>query len=163
MGKLERFFAIVSGFCLTIVFLVAFAQVIQRYFFSMSIPWATDVIRICFIYSVVSGMCVGVIRKTHLNIDVFVQLTPLWMRPIFSVISNVVLAIFIGVVLRYSIPFIQANADQVTPYLEFPMSYVYAVFPVTTIVMLLAIINDTYKLLSGRSNMVTKEPGEGEV
>lgn len=163
MGKLERFFAIVSGFCLAIVFLVAFAQVIQRYFFSMSIPWATDVIRICFIYSVVSGMCVGVMRKTHLNIDVFIQLTPAWMRPIFSVISNVVLIIFISVVLRYSIPFIQANTDQVTPYIGFPMSYVYAIFPVTTIVMLLALVVDTYKLLLGKSNTVAKTPGEGEV
>lgn len=162
MGKVERFFATISGLCLLVVFLVSFAQVVQRYLFSMSIPWAIDVIRICFIYSVFCGMCVGIIRKTHLNIDVVLQIVPAKVRTGFNILSNVIVAVFLAVVLRYSIPFIQGNADQTTPYLEFPMSYVYAVFPITIVVMLAALAIDTYKLFAGKNGTNTPPATPGK-
>jgi TRAP-type C4-dicarboxylate transport system permease small subunit len=40
-----------------------------------------------------------------------------------------------------------ANADQVTPYLLFPMSYVYMVIPFTAAFMVLFLVLDTVKLL----------------
>jgi TRAP-type C4-dicarboxylate transport system permease small subunit len=150
MRKVELAFSIASGANLCVVFLVAFAQVIQRYVFKMSIPWATDVIRITFIYSVFCGMCVGVIRKSHLNIDVFVQLMPKKLRFLLALAANVIMIIFIGVVFRYGITFILANRDQTTPYLAFPMSWVYAVFPVAALVMLVSLVMDTCGLFFKR-------------
>lgn len=88
MVKIERFFAAISGLNLAVVFAVTFVQVIQRYVFNMSIPWATDIIRICFIYSVFGGMCVGVIKKLHLNIDVVAKLVPRKVSKILSLLSN---------------------------------------------------------------------------
>lgn len=160
MVKIERFFAAISGLSLAVVFIVAFAQVIQRYVFSMSIPWATDVIRICFIYSVFGGMCVGVIKKSHLNIDVVIKLIPKKVRKALSLLSNGMVILFLSVVLRYSIPFILSNMDQYTPYLSFPMSYVYIVFPITASVMIAALLLDSYYTLSG--NTIRIKEGEGE-
>ena len=160
MKKIDSFFALISGFFLGIVFLVTFTQVIQRYVFNMSIPWATDVIRIAFIYSVFSGMCVGVIRKTHLNIDVVVQLVPKGVRTAMAVVSDVMVAVFLSVVLRYSIPFIQGNADQYTPYIAYPMSWVYAIFPITAAVMIIALIIDMYKLLFGKDGQTLQTQGD---
>ena len=150
MKMFERFFMGASGLTLLIVFLVSFVQVIQRYLFSMSIPWATDVIRVFFIYSVFSGMCVGVIRKKHLDIDVLVQLLPPKGRRVLSVVSNLIVITFLGAVLRYSISFIESNADQTTPYLLYPMSYVYAIFPLTIVVMIAALLLDTRNTLFGK-------------
>lgn len=150
MGRIEKIISAISGFSLMVVFLVAFAQVIQRYFFNMSIPWATDVIRICFIYSVFGGMCVGVINKSHLNIDVVVKLLHPKMGNILLLISNTMVMIFLIVVLRYSITFIMANSDQYTPYLSFPMSYVYIVFPITSLIMIVALLLDSRNALFGK-------------
>ena len=147
MRKVELAFAIASALNLAVVFIVAFAQVIQRYFFQISIPWATDVIRITFIYSVFCGMCVSVIRKSQLNIDVFVQMVPVKVKFILSLASNVMMLIFIGVVFRYSITFLLANTDQYTPYLAYPMSWVYAIFPIVSFVMLISLLIDIYELL----------------
>ncbi len=138
-----------SGFSLLIVFVVCFAQVVQRYLFSMSIPWATDIIRIFFIYSVFCGMCVGVIRKKHLDIDVLVQLVSPKVRSALAFVSNIIVICFLISVFWYSISFIRDNADQTTPYILFPMSYVYAIFPVTIVVMLLALLLDLRKMLPG--------------
>jgi len=60
-------FATASGICLAVVFLVTLGQVVQRYVFHMPMPWATDVTRISFIYSVFFGMGVGVFRACSLK------------------------------------------------------------------------------------------------
>lgn len=155
----SKFFSIVSGLCLLIVFIVTFAQVIQRYVFNMPLPWATDVIRITFIYSVFFGMCVGVLKKSHLNIDVVIKLVPERIRDKIGACTNLLVIAFLTVALRYSIPFIRDNADQVTPYLSFPMSYVYCVFPLTMSVMIVALAIDSLETLFGRP---CADGGEGE-
>ena len=147
LKKIENIFTILSGICLAVVFFVTFGQVIQRYVFQLPMPWATDVIRIFFVYSIFFGMGVGVFKKAHLNIDVLVQVFPSWARPWFDLLSNVVVIIFLSFVLYFSIPFIKANADQVTPYLLFPMSYIYMVVPITVLFMVFFLILDTLRLL----------------
>ena len=157
MKKIESFFSFISASCLLIVFFVSFAQVIQRYVFHLSIPWATDVIRIFFIYSVFSGMCVGLLKKAHLNIDVILQLVPEKAKPALGILSNLIVGFFLFFVLKSSIPFIMANADQKTPYLLFPMSYLYAIFPITTSVMLLFLFLDTVHSIK----LLTNKKAEG--
>ena len=147
LQKIRQLFAAISGLCLAILFLVTFGQVIQRYVFQMAMPWATDVTRIFFIYSVFFGMAVGVFNKSHLNIDVLVKLLPGGLRSYFALLSNIVVIVFLGAVFYYSIPFAQANADQLTPYLLLPMTWIYMVIPVTVAFMLLSLAIDTLRLL----------------
>ena len=148
MKIFERFFMWISGAALAIVFVITFAQVVQRYVFSMSLPWATDIIRIFFIYSVFSGMCVGIIRKSHLNIDVVLQIVSPRVRIVLDLISNCIVIFFLATVMRYSISFIQSNADQTTPYILFPMSYVYAIFPITIVIMVIALLLDSVNIIA---------------
>ena len=157
MKKIESFFSFISASCLLIVFFVSFAQVIQRYVFHISIPWATDVFRIFFIYSVFSGLCVGLLKKAHLNIDVILQLVPEKVKPALGILSNLIVGFFLFFVLKSSIPFIMANADQQTPYLLFPMSYLYAIFPITAVVMLLFLFLDTVNSIK----LLTNKKAEG--
>ncbi len=160
MKKLSALFSILTGACLAVVFAVTFAQVVQRYVFQMAMPWATDVIRIFFVYSVFFGMAVGVFKKAHLNIDVFVHALPSWMKPWLSLLSNTVTTIFLGFVFYFSFSFMMANTDQLTPYLMFPMSYVYLVVPLTTGFMILSLLLDSLKLLGGLGRGATP-PSEG--
>lgn len=147
MKKIQSLFTVLTGICLAVVFVVTFGQVIQRYVFQLPMPWATDIIRIFFVYSVFLGMAVGIFKKAHLNIDVLVQVFPSWTRPWFDLLSNLVVCVFLCFVLWFSIPFMTANADQVTPYLLFPMSYVYLVVPVTVSVMVVFLLMDILRLL----------------
>lgn len=132
-----------------VVFAVTLGQVVQRYVFRLPMPWATDVIRIFFAYSVFFGMAVGVFNRSHLNIDVLLQLFPARFRPWFELLSNIVVFTFLGAVFYFSIPFVRANADQVTPYLLLPMSWLYMVIPTTVGFMLLFLAGDTLRILKG--------------
>lgn len=147
MQRLRWIFAAMSGFCLAVVFVVTLGQVVQRYIFHLPMPWATDVIRIFFAYSVFFGMTVGVFNKAHLNIDVLIQVLPARLKPWFALLSNGVVFVFLGAVFLFSIPFVRANADQVTPYLLLPMSWLYMVIPLTVGFMLLFLIGDTLRAL----------------
>ncbi|MDO5114870.1 MAG: TRAP transporter small permease [Synergistaceae bacterium] len=140
---LDKLFSVMSGVSLVAVFAIAFMQVVQRYIFQISIQWAPDAIRILFVYSVFTGMCVGVLRKSHLNIDVLIHLLPERGRVIIRAVSNILVIIFLSFVFKESFPFIAANRDQMMPYLQYPMSYVYGVFPVCVAVMLFYLIYDT--------------------
>ena len=147
MKKLTLLFSILTGLCLAVVFVVTFAQVIQRYVFQMAMPWATDIIRIFFVYSVFFGMAVGVFQKKHLNIDVFVHALPQRFKPWFDLLSNGITSIFLTFVFYFSFSFMMDNRDQVTPYLLLPMSWVYLIVPVTVGFMLLFLLWDSWKLL----------------
>lgn len=147
MRKLENTLSLLSGLSLFIVFVVVFGQVIQRYVFQMPMPWATDTIRIFFVYSVFLGMAVGVLKKSHLNIDVLIHALPTWMKPKFELVANILTMTFLCFVFAYSFSFITANQDQYTPYLMFPMSYVYAVIPLASAAMLLSLAIDTVRML----------------
>lgn len=154
MKKIQTLFSILTGISLAVVFVVTFGQVVQRYVFQISMPWATDIIRIFFIYSVFFGMGVGVFKKSHLNIDVLIHAFPSWTKTWFELLSNLVVGVFLSVVFYYSISFTMANTDQVTNYLLIPMSYVYMVVPITVGFMVLFLALDTLRIfgsLVGRS------------
>lgn len=147
MKKLAFLFSILTGLCLAVVFAVTFAQVIQRYVFQMAMPWATDIIRIFFVYSVFFGMAVGVFQKKHLNIDVLVHALPQRLKPWLDLLSNGITGVFLSFVFYFSFSFMMDNRDQFTPYLLLPMSWVYLAVPVTVGFMLLFLLWDSWKLL----------------
>lgn len=145
MKKIESFLSILSGFFLAIVFLVTFAQVVQRYVLHIPIPWANDIIRICFIYSVFLGMAVGVFRKAHINVDVFVNALPSHIKGWSAILINLIVLLFLCVVLYFSYSFTLANRDQYTTYLFIPMSYVYGIVPISVFLMIVFLVIDTIK------------------
>ena len=161
MRKIQTVFSALTGICLAVVFAVTFGQVIQRYVFQLPMPWATDVIRIFFVYSVFLGMGVGVFKKAHLNIDVLIQIMPQGAKPYFDLLSNCVVLVFLSVVLRFSVTFTLDNIDQVTPYLLFPMGYVYGVIPLTVVFMVIFLVIDTLKLIGGMMGRRGSSPSSG--
>ncbi|MDR2175678.1 MAG: TRAP transporter small permease [Synergistaceae bacterium] len=151
MKYLEKVLAFLAGLSLFVVFGVVFAQVFQRYVFNIALPWATDVIRIAFVYTIFLGMTLGVIKKLHLNIDFLIHSFPASWKPFFGLLSNAVTFIFLSAVLAYSFPFIRHNIDQTMPYLNLSMAWVYGVIPVGAAVMLCALLTDTVKTIALRS------------
>jgi TRAP-type C4-dicarboxylate transport system permease small subunit len=162
MKKISNIFSVLSGVCLAVVFIITFAQVIERYVFKISIPWATDIVQMFFLYSVFFGMGVGIFRKSHLNIDVLIQVFPSHTRVFFDLLSNAVVFVFLSIVFFFSFKFAKANADQFTTYIMIPMIYIYMIVPITIAFMLIFLILDSIKLLKsiisrGNTNKAQKK------
>lgn len=146
MKRVQKLFSALGGLCLAGVFIIVFAQVIQRYVFQLSIPWANDAIQILFIYSVFLGMAIGVFNKSHLNVDVVLQAFSPRARQWFAILSDVVMIVFLSAVMKYSVRFVADNMDQYMTYLRMPMSYIYAVIPITVVFMLIFLAMDLIRL-----------------
>lgn len=159
MKTVQKLFAILAGACVGGVFLITFAQVIQRYVFQLSMPWANDVIQILFTYSVFLGMAVGVFNRSHLNVDFLVQLFPEKAKPWFDVFSNIVILVFLSAVLFYSIRFVTDNMDQYMTYVQVPMSLTYAAIPITVCFMVVSVVLDLLRQFRGFAGGGTPQEG----
>ena len=159
MKKLQAVFSAIAGFCLVIVFLVTFGQVIERYVFHVSMPWASDVTRFAFVYSVFLGTAVGVMKRGHLNIDVLVQAFPAKFRPWFDLLATAVMLFFLAAIFWYSIPFVQSNMDQMANYVRVPMGVMYVSVPITVAVMLACLAVQAVRQVRALSGAKQAEAG----
>lgn len=151
MKKVDTIFSVLGGTCLAVVFILTFAQVIERYVFKIPIPWANEIVQMFFLYSTFLGMAVGIFRKSHLNIDVLIQVFPSNKKVYFNLFSNIIVFFFLIIVFYFSIKFALSNADQFTTYLMIPMVYVYMIVPLTIIFMLFFLLIDTFILIKSLS------------
>ncbi len=152
MQIIRNLFSRLGGICLAGVFFITFAQVIQRYVFQLSIPWANDAIQILFTYSVFFGMAVGVFSKSHLNVDVLIQnLSPAGKKKI-DILTNLIVLVFLSAVFFYSIKFVMDNMDQYMTYLRAPMSLSYGAITLTVFFMIISIVLDLIKQLKDLGN-----------
>lgn len=149
MNVVRKIFSMLGGICLAGVFVIVFAQVIQRYVFQLSMPWANDVIQILFTYSVFLGMAIGVFNKSHLNVDVLIQSLSPKRKQWFALLTNIVVIVFLSSVFFYSIRFVTDNMDQYMTYVKVPMSLAYAAIPLTVAFMLIALFIDLVHQIKG--------------
>lgn len=121
---------------LSVVFIVAFAQVISRYVFKLTIPWSTDIIRLAFIYTIFLGATIGVREKAHLNIDVVFNILPKRVQKILSILINIIIGAFLVFLVVKGIHFVRISSTQGMPYLQISMSVLYFAIPLNAVFML---------------------------
>ena len=144
MGSVKRIIDkcidIVAGVAMGIVFLVTFLQVISRYAFQLNIPWSTDIIRLTFIYTVFFGAAIGMKEKGHLSMDILMSVLPKRAQIVLGLGINAVLIAFLVFVVRYGIQFTLGALTQNMPYLNMPISVLYAAIPVTAVLMIFYLV-----------------------
>lgn len=134
--NLDRLIGIVAGVSMGVVFVVTFIQVISRYCFQLNVPWSTDIIRITFIYTVFFGASIGMKEKGHLCMDLFMNMLSPRAQIYAGVIINVVLIAFLLFIVVYGIQFTLGATAQSMPYLQIPISLLYAAIPLNAAFMI---------------------------
>ena len=132
---------IAAGVMLVLSVAINFANIIGRYFLSVSIPWAEEAMLFLMIGTVfLAAAPVGWLGR-HIRMDVIVSLLPPRAREVFEVLSDLVtiatcvmLAIFAWPVMT-----MLAELDQRSETANFPMVIPQAVVPLGLILMALLI------------------------
>lgn len=138
--NLDRIIDIVAGVSMGVVFVVTFIQVISRYCFQLNIPWSTDIIRITFIYTVFFGAAIGMKEKGHLCMDLFMSMLSKRAQTYAGMAINIVLIAFLLFIVVYGIQFTLGAAAQSMPYLQIPISLLYAAIPVNAVFMIFYLV-----------------------
>jgi TRAP-type C4-dicarboxylate transport system permease small subunit len=111
---------------LAIICLLMFYDVVARYIFKASPPWAQELARYSMLYITFIGVSYGLRYDAHIKVDIMASLFPK-SRPVLDVISDIGMLIFAVILVYAGIPKLQslARSGQVSTAMRIPMVYVY--------------------------------------
>lgn len=117
--------------CLIALSCIMMLQIILRYVFSHSLPWAEEFCRYCFIYAALLGTGYVIRHKKILRVDIIVSLLPPVLGKLILILGEVVSLIFyvlfIYASLMATMKLYQIN--QLSPAMQIPMWTIYLAGP----------------------------------
>jgi TRAP-type C4-dicarboxylate transport system permease small subunit len=132
-----------SAICLIGSVAINFANIVGRYFFSVSIPWAEEIMLFLMVGCVFTGCCAVAWEGRQLRMDVVVGMLPPRLREFFSVLSELVLIAAAAAVTIFAWPVISqlAEFDERSQAANFPLVVPQAMIPLgyTLMALLVAI------------------------
>lgn len=140
LAAIDRSMSLFEDWTLLITVLVAlvamFANVVLRYGFNYTLSWSEELVREVIIYSTFIGCCAAVKNRSMIKIDASVQLFPVLKMPL-TFFSNAVVLIFCLLMMVYGweMAAMQARTFQKTVILQIPLVYLYAILPLTGMIM----------------------------
>jgi TRAP-type C4-dicarboxylate transport system permease small subunit len=113
---------------------VNFANIIGRYFFSVSIPWAEEIMLFLMVGCVFTGCCAVAWEGRQIRMDVLIAMMPAPLRDFFDLLSELVLIATGATVTIFAWPVITqlaafdersqaANFPLVIPQMMVPLGY----------------------------------------
>lgn len=150
---IDRYLSLFEDWTLLITVLVAllamFFNVVLRYGFNYTLSWSEELVREVIIYTTFIGCCAAVKNRSMIKIDASVQLFPVLKRPLTH-FSNFAVMVFCVLMMVYGweMAAMQARTFQKTVILQIPLVYLYAILPLTGVIMfirtLLIIYEDVF-------------------
>jgi TRAP-type transport system small permease protein len=142
-----RWFSVAS---MLIMLFVIFGQVVTRYLLNFTPDWSEELARYLFVWVVFLGSALIMGESGHLA----VQFLPLKFkgRPFgtfLEILINISSYIFIGILFWQGLRMTRIMTFQLSPGMDIPMSYVYAVIPVSCVLMMLFVVRDSVKIIKG--------------
>jgi TRAP-type C4-dicarboxylate transport system permease small subunit len=122
----------VAGVCLLGSVAINFANIIGRYFFSVSIPWAEEIMLFLMVGCVFTGCCAVAWEGRQIRMDVVVGMLPAWMRDLLALFSELVLIATAAAVTAFAWPVITQLAafDERSQAANFPLVIPQAMIPI---------------------------------
>ena len=122
----------VAAVCLISSVAINFANIIGRYFFSISIPWAEEIMLFLMVGCVFTGCCAVAWEGRQIRMDVVVNMLPPKLRELANVFSELVLIATAAAVAVFAWPVITELAafDERSQAANFPLVIPQAMVPI---------------------------------
>ena len=127
---LSRMLVGLIAFCLIGIVLLVIILVILRYGFNATIIGANELVVILFIYTSAIGAAVIIGNKEHIAITYFIDKLPPSARKIIDIINFLLIALLNGVIIWYSIRWINITGSYLTAVLRIQQAWGQIVVPV---------------------------------
>jgi TRAP-type C4-dicarboxylate transport system permease small subunit len=122
----------VAGICLLGSVAINFANIIGRYFFAVSIPWAEEIMLFLMVGCVFTGCCAVAWEGRQIRMDVVVSMLPDKAREFLALLSELVMIATAAAVTVFASPVIAklAEYDQRSQAADFPLVIPQAMLPI---------------------------------
>ncbi len=125
---------------LVAMIVVISAQIIFRVFFT-ALSWSEELSRYLLVWSSFIGMTVAFKKGAHIAVTFVVDLLPGKMQKVVQTFSCLLMAIFFGVTIWYSIYLFNVQLFQVSPAMGLKMRYIYMIIPISFSVVCVHLLN----------------------
>jgi C4-dicarboxylate transporter DctQ subunit len=131
----------VAALCLIASVAINFGNIIGRYFFSVSIPWAEEIMLFLMVGCVFTGCCAVAWEGRQIRMDVVLVMMPPKMREVFNILSDLVMVAAAAAVTIFAWPVISQLAafDERSQAANFPLVIPQAMIPIGYSLMALLI------------------------
>jgi len=142
-GTLRRLDTFLSAFeewtlfgTVTVALICLFANVVLRYGFNYSLAWSEELVREVIIYTTFVGCSAAIKRRSMIKIDASVQIFQILKGPL-TLFSNLATMIFALLLTYYGLKMavLMVTTGQKTIILQIPLVWLYAILPVSGIMM----------------------------
>ncbi len=150
LSGLDKALSLFEDWTLFISVMVAlialFFNVVLRYGFNYTLAWSEELVREVIIYTTFIGCCAAVKNRSMIKIDASVQLFPK-LKTLLTYFSNTVILIFSVMMMVYGwqMAAMQARTFQKTLILQIPLVYLYAILPLTGVLMFIRTLQVIYQ------------------
>jgi TRAP-type C4-dicarboxylate transport system permease small subunit len=132
-----------AGICLLASVAINFVNIVGRYFFSVSIPWAEEIMLFLMVGCVFTGCCAVAWEGRQIRMDVVVSMLPVKVQQFFALLSELVMIAAAAAVTAFAWPVISQLAafDERSQAANFPLVIPQAMLPIgyTLMALLVAI------------------------
>ena len=133
---------------MSVMLVVIFAQVVSRYVFSWTPEWSEELARYLFVWVVFIGSALIMGESGYLA----VQFVPNHFKGtatgrFLEIVINLSGYVFILILFTQGAKMTRVMTFQMSPGMEIPMSWVYAVIPLSSALMLLYLVKDTVRIV----------------
>lgn len=134
---------------MSVATIVAIIQVIARYIFSSSLYWSEETILYALISMSFIAASMGIHYGAHISVEIINTIPSMKIRKILNIMPPLLGIIFASSIIFYGYNLFIRTLDmyQLSPAMQIPVAYIYAIIPLSGIFMLLRYINVVILLL----------------
>lgn len=134
MAHLERVLRVVLITLVAAMTIIVFAAVLGRYFFAFPLPWAGEVTRYMFIYTVFLGAAVGVRHRMHVRLDLWRSGSAV--ERVTGNLAQALVTVLLVVLMYYGWQLVMNTMNQRSPAVGMPIGLVYLAIPLGALLSL---------------------------
>ena len=131
------------------IFFITTITVFTRYLLNFVPSWSEEVPRYLLVWITYLGAALAVKFKEHISLDVFFNLMPLRARQVGHILLNGLIAVVGTIMVVYGIALVSQFKDDLMESIPVTNFWLYLVMPISGTLMLLFIIQDTWKAILG--------------
>ncbi len=122
MHLLDKIEEIVAAVCLSVMTVLAFANVVARYVFSASFSFSEEITTYLFVLLSLLGTAIAARRRAHLGLTILTDVVSPKVRRVLHVIGYLFAVAFTGAIFFYGIQMVlsQHKLGQVTANIQWP-------------------------------------------
>lgn len=143
----KNIISLVPIYCLYIITIIMFYQVISRYFFHYSIRWIEELSRYLTICMVFFGGIFALKSDQLVRIKIIYDMFPKKYQKNITILINLLILVFLIIITYYGfqLSYLNIVRGQLSPALKIPLGLVYIIIPFSGIFMIIFTVYELFK------------------